>query len=183
MKYQYYFVPDFINRTEIELLNEVVSDPTVGSSEKLIEGKNFVKSANVKTIQHSFLWDQLDHLRNIILLTNKENFGFDLFEISKFSSINYNQYSETDQGQYTWHCDAEFNQCYDLKLTAILNISTEPVEGGDFSLFLGGELPIHGINNPGSLLIFPSWVQHSVKPVTKGVRKTISMWVSGPNWK
>ena len=139
MKYQYYFVPNFIDQTEINLINEIVNDYSVGCSETSLEGKNFVKSADVKTRQHSFLWEQLDRLRNMILLTNKESFGFDLFEISKFSTVNYNQYSENKKGQYTWHCDAEFNQCYDLKLTAFLNISTGLFEGGDFSLFLGGE--------------------------------------------
>jgi PKHD-type hydroxylase len=39
------------------------------------------------------------------------------------------------------------------------------------------------LKEPGSLLVFPSYIQHRVTPVTKGERVTISRWLSGPNFK
>jgi len=70
----------------------------------------------------------------------------------------------------------------DFKLTAILNISEEPFKGGEFDLFVNGEMNIPSIDKPGSLLVFPTFTMHRVRPVTQGVRKTASMWLSGPKF-
>jgi PKHD-type hydroxylase len=35
----------------------------------------------------------------------------------------------------------------------------------------------------GSVLLFPSWILHRVTPVTKGVRKSIVVWVTGPKFR
>jgi PKHD-type hydroxylase len=35
----------------------------------------------------------------------------------------------------------------------------------------------------GSIIAFPSFLEHGVTPVTKGVRYTATMWLSGPRFK
>jgi PKHD-type hydroxylase len=183
MKFQYYLIPDFLDQLEISNLNEILEKNKSEENQEHLDKGHYVKTKNVNLIQHSSVWDDLDRFRNMILHVNRYYFGLDLFEISKYNTINYNLYDSKNQDQYTWHCDAEFNECFDLKLTALLNISNEKFDGGELMLFLGGELEIEGFKKPGSLLIFPSWVQHTVKPVTSGTRKTISSWIAGPNWK
>jgi len=183
MKYQYYLVPNFLDGEEINDINQILENNVSISNKEELSAGDYKKTSVVHSIQQSFLWENLDRFRNMIHHANKSYFGFDLFEISKYSKVNYNVYNGNEHGQYTWHSDAEFNQCYDLKLTAILNLSTDLFSGGDLALFLSGECVINEFKNPGSLLIFPSWTQHTVTPVTAGVRKTLSFWAAGPNWK
>jgi len=35
----------------------------------------------------------------------------------------------------------------------------------------------------GSIIAFPSYILHQVTPVTKGVRKSAVLWLSGPAFK
>jgi len=35
----------------------------------------------------------------------------------------------------------------------------------------------------GSVIAFPSYINHKVSPVTKGLRKSLVAWVSGPRWR
>jgi PKHD-type hydroxylase len=73
---------------------------------------------------------------------------------------------------------------YDIKLTAILNISTEAYEGGDFELIVTSlDSPVTIPKEKGKLIIFPSFLFHRVTPVTRGVRKSLVSWIYGPKFK
>ena len=70
----------------------------------------------------------------------------------------------------------------DRKITVIC-LMNDPSE------FEGGELQIrlYGDFTPelkkGSLIAFPSVLEHRVTPVTKGVRYSATMWLSGPRFR
>ena len=141
------------------------------------------KTSNVKIVSYGSIKNEMQRLRNMVLDINKNFFGFDLFEINDFIGVNYNKYSAANNGQYNWHSDDVKEKPYDIKLTAILNLSDEEYEGGDFSLFINGEQKIEKFNKRGSLIVFPSWIQHRVSPVTKNSRKTLTLFLTGPNLK
>ena len=68
------------------------------------------------------------------------------------------------------------------KLTLVLQLS-------DPSEYEGGELQSLTSLQPGTvnkkkgiIAAFPSWTLHQVTPVTKGVRKTLVIWVAGPQF-
>jgi PKHD-type hydroxylase len=63
----------------------------------------------------------------------------------------------------------------------LLNTPGVDFEGGDFQTCLAKEtnVPL----KRGQILIFPSFVVHRVKPVTKGIRKSLVIWVTGPGFK
>ena len=113
---------------------------------------------------------------------NRNFFGFDLFADPPLG-INYNVYAGKDN-EYPYHRDCNTpGSSSDSKLTAILNISDEPYEGGEFYMYFGEDKLIDEINQPGTLLVFPSFIFHKVTPVTKGTRRTISTWFQGPAFK
>lgn len=113
---------------------------------------------------------------------NRNFFGFDLYSEPPLG-INYNVYSG-GKNEYPYHRDCNTpGSASDSKLTAILNVSTESYDGGQFHLFFGNDKLIEEINQPGTLLVFPSYIFHKVTPVTKGCRKTISTWLQGPAFK
>jgi PKHD-type hydroxylase len=67
-----------------------------------------------------------------------------------------------------------------LSLTLLLN---DDFEGGEFQVNDGKEeMAITVPMNKGRVVLFPSFMIHRVKPVTKGVRKSLVVWVLGPKF-
>jgi len=107
------------------------------------------------------------------------------------------QYTEYKEGQfYDWHCDSN-TVPYDKpddpningkirKLSMTLCLSDpEDYEGGELEFAFhdqdGDKQPkiCEEIRPKGSLIIFPSFVWHRVKPVTKGIRHSLVSWSLG----
>ena len=68
-------------------------------------------------------------------------------------------------------------------------LEQDMVSDNDPEDFEGGDLLLHTTNKPfkaemkkGDMFLFPSFVPHSVTPVTKGVRRSLVGWVCGPNF-
>ena len=122
------------------------------------------------------------------------NFDWDRSESCQFTKYKLNQF-------YDWHCDS-WNKPYDkpnepnshgkirkLSVTVSLSDETE-YEGGDFEFdFRSAD---DGSNQPqickeikpkGSVVVFPSFVWHRVKPVISGTRYSLVMWNLGQPWK
>jgi len=84
------------------------------------------------------------------------------------------------QGRFERHNDYSHDQADSpRKLTVIIQLS-EPAD------YDGGRLHIHGIETEdlpaerGTILLFPSFLYHSVSPITRGVRRALVCWVAGP---
>jgi PKHD-type hydroxylase len=77
------------------------------------------------------------------------------------------------------------------KLSMTINLCDESeYEGGDlkfdFGLHKSKSDRFHvceEIRPKGSIVIFPSFVQHCVTPITKGTRYSLVMWTLGEPWK
>ena len=39
------------------------------------------------------------------------------------------------------------------------------------------------LRNRGTIIVFPSFLEHQVTPVTKGTRYSLVQWYSGPDWR
>ena len=176
--------------TKEELL--AINDTIQNSNMKQIEpeGKGAI-AANKQSKVSLILWLEIKkHLKKFeekIYDINGECFHYDMFEISDFHYININEYDEKNNS-YDWHVDCNtYGSEEDLKLTCILNISTEPYDGGRLHLNgldeEGQELIFKDFNMPGYLIIFTSYRMHKVEPITSGKRKTLSYWTRGPAWK
>ena len=114
---------------------------------------------------------------------NQSSFGYNLYPIPELTLLNYNVYDSSNSGEYDFHIDSSSTNIYDIKLTAMINLSEEYYEGGELIMFTAGKFrEIGGFSSPGSSILFKSWIPHKVTPVTKGIRKTISLWISGPRF-
>jgi len=110
------------------------------------------------------------------------------FDINGYDYFQYAEYDAKELGQYNWHMDLSFGEQSEdaystrkLSMSMLLNTPEVDFEGGDFQTFLAKE-----INVPlkkGQILIFPSFIVHRVKPVTKGIRKSLVIWITGPKFK
>ena len=115
-----------------------------------------------------------------MLKANGNHFGFDgmkLTEVAQFTHY-------LTGGFYDWHMDNDVlgkHQPPVRKISMTLLLS-------DPSTFEGGELEFMSKGKTaklkqGQAIFFASWLQHRVKPVTKGERKSLVMWFGGPPFK
>ena len=122
------------------------------------------------------------------------NFEWDRSESCQFTKYKHNQY-------YDWHCDS-WDKPYNKKegnpdngKIRKLSMTCQLTDGSEYE---GGELEFDFRNydphmreetkhlkqakeilSKGSIIVFPSFVWHRVKPVTKGTRYSLVMWNLG----
>ena len=126
----------------------------------------------------NYLWIY-DRISQLTLNANKEMWNYDLWGYS--DNIQYTNYYDNG-GHYDWHTDLG-PMLSNRKVSCVLQLTDpEELEGGDLQLNNGS-----GIITPpkgrGNLTIFSSFVLHRVTPLTKGNRKTLVSWISGPNFR
>ena len=123
-----------------------------------------------------------EKINNITKVINNNHYQFDLY------GYGYIQYTEYDEnGKYDFHMDTILNQDIEtrkLSVTIFLNEQGKDYEGGDFEFTLDTEKNTTVIpSEKGKLIVFPSFIIHRVKPVTKGKRKSLVVWILGPKFK
>tara|TARA_Y100000015_G_scaffold10_1_gene6 strand:- start:1107 stop:1580 length:474 start_codon:yes stop_codon:yes gene_type:complete len=115
---------------------------------------------------------------------NRNAFGFD---INYLQDVQYTIYKGTDEGFYNWHYDTFWagENAYDRKISVIIQLSDpSDYEGGEFLLEDQYEQPnATELKQRGTVLCFPSFFMHTVKPVTKGIRKSLVAWIEGPKFR
>ena len=115
-----------------------------------------------------------------MLKANGNHFGFDGMRLTEIAQFTHYR----EGGFYDWHMDNDVlgkHQPPIRKISMTLLLS-------DPSTFEGGELEIMSKDKTaklkrGQAIFFASWLQHRVKPVTKGERKSLVMWFGGPSFK
>lgn len=108
------------------------------------------------------------------------------FDLNQIEDIQYTKY---DGGHYKWHSDEmmipEARLCRKLSMTIMLSNSDE-YEGGEFQFQCldRGNIEYQTLTlEKGDVLVFPSMMNHCVKPVLKGTRKVLVAWAWGPLFK
>lgn len=153
---------------------------------------NQVSDYRVSTIrwmnEYSFvnkLWPFIDHASQV--------FGIDVHRLDSnsnpsdlFPNIQYTEYHGSVDGKYNMHHDVDWNKNdgSDRKISIVVQLS-------DPNDYTGGDFQFNEVESPqpellkqkGSVLVFPSYLQHSVSPVTSGVRRTLVSWFEGPKWR
>ena len=154
------------------------------------ENKSFIrgeKKVKVSCVAWPEIKDNLKKFEDFIYDANDRIFKYDIVKITNDHFVNVNYY-DIENPNYHWHMDGtKLDQKHDIKLTCLLNISTEKYEGGDLVLYNISDYANNVIkekfSKSGYALIFTSNHFHKVEPITKGVRKTLSYWAKGPLWR
>ena len=123
-----------------------------------------------------------DKLNFIIQATNERFYNFDL---NGYEMFQYTTYNADEKGEYNWHMDVSLNsmpnnmfETRKLSMTLLLN---DDFEGGEFMLNQGQESEaVIPEMKKGRALFFPSFMIHKVAPITKGIRRSLVVWVVGP---
>ena len=134
------------------------------------EIKPYIRKANINA-GWNFEWDQSEH------------FQFTKYKLNQF---------------YDWHCDS-WDRTYPngkirkLSVTCQLSDQTE-YKGGELEFDFRNYDPYmrdevehvkqaKDILTKGSIIVFPSFVWHRVKPVTEGTRYSLVLWTLGDPFK
>ena len=115
-----------------------------------------------------------------MLKANNNHFGFDgmrLTEVAQFTHY-------LTGGFYDWHMDNDVQGNHQppvrkISMTLLLSDPTT-FEGGELEFMSKGKT---AKLKQGQAIFFASWLQHRVKPVTQGERKSLVMWFGGPPFK
>ena len=115
-----------------------------------------------------------------MLKANNNHFGFEGMQLTEPAQFTH----YLTGGFYEWHMDNDVQGKHQppvRKISMTLLLS-------DPSTFEGGELEFMSKGKTaklkqGQAIFFASWLQHRVKPVTRGERKSLVMWFGGPPFK
>tara|TARA_B100000131_G_C18099823_1_gene605545 strand:+ start:1376 stop:1972 length:597 start_codon:yes stop_codon:yes gene_type:complete len=106
------------------------------------------------------------------------------YDITGFNEhLQYTEYN-ADKSFYGWHIDSGtmVTENPPRKLSVTLQLS-------DPSEYEGGDFQIHGSSlqtlpkRKGLTIVFPSYRLHQVTPVTKGIRRSLVVWLNGPAFR
>ena len=150
------------------------------------ENLNDIRKSDIVWINEQWVYDLIFPY----MMDANEQGGWK-YDIKAAESCQITRY--TKDGFYNWHNDGigSHNETYNepdneflhgnarkLSMSIILNSNYE-----------GGDLEIKGLDNKlsklkeGSIIVFPSFLEHRVAPVTKGTRYSLVAWFVGPAFR
>jgi len=144
------------------------------------------RDSNIVWLNESWIYRMiLPFVRNANEKANW-NFKIDGVEKIQFTKYNKNQF-------YHWHCDSfpkpnEQGKIRKLSVTCSLSDPSE-YKGGELEFDLRNDnlkstkRKCTEIMTQGSIVVFPSFVWHRVKPVKKGIRHSLVLWNTGDSFK
>jgi len=118
-------------------------------------------------------------LQQVAVALNNGAFQFDLHGFSE--AFQYTVYHGDEGGHYGWHVDQ--GTVPPRKLSLSLQLSNDGDYDGCDLEFLPGHAAETAPRTRGTVIAFPSYLLHRVTPVTRGTRKSLVAWVTGPKFR
>ena len=124
--------------------------------------------------------DMYNDVNKFIQRANLNHFGFEDIQITEQA-----QFTEYPVGGfYDWHMDCDVNMAHEppvrkISMTLLLSHENE-FEGGDLELMAPGKF---AKLKQGHAVIFASFLNHRVAPVTRAVWQSLVMWFGGKPFK
>jgi len=162
-----------------------------GLNQRQVQDLKKKRDSNIVWLAENWIYKELHPFIRQANAKADWNFQWDFSEACQFTKYNKGQY-------YDWHCDSwegSYNKPDDpnthgkiRKLSVTLSLSDEKdYKGGELEFDLRNKDPDKKINTmvckqirpKGSLVVFPSFVWHRVRPVTKGSRYSLVIWNLG----
>jgi PKHD-type hydroxylase len=178
---EYYWFNEAFSDDELEWINNLKElYPVENAETNGISGEKTHKSM-IKWINYdnnsSWLYERLS---NFTIEANNILWNFNLNGI--IDLIQYTEYIE-NVGNYDWHVDIGPYPINHRKIS-IVTLLSDPnsYEGGDLEIWSGGKFKtVPRIK--GCTVLFPSFLLHRITPITKGVRKSLVLWIGNNNYK
>ncbi len=138
------------------------------------------RTTTISWIPFKEMQPMYNDINKFIQVANKNHFGFGDIQVTE--QAQFTEYPEG--GFYDWHMDTDVNMQHEppvRKISMTLLLSPEnQFEGGDLELMAPGK---RAKLKQGHAIIFASFINHRVAPVTRGVRQSLVMWFGGEPFK
>jgi PKHD-type hydroxylase len=151
---------------------------------RLVEAKTIGKIDGIRESQIAWLYPNdiefaYRRVTDAVASVNSQFFNFDLFGLAE--GFQFTRY-DAPTGRYGMHIDKIVGGgVRKLSLTIQLSLP-EDYEGGELALQFNSEPDVMP-KERGKMILFPSYVLHEVRPVTKGTRYSLVAWVAGKPFK
>jgi PKHD-type hydroxylase len=185
-----------LSKTESMAITGAYEDPKKMSRQDIKDLKR-KRNSDLVWLQDPWIYKELHPFIDLANKNANWNFEWDYSEQLQFTKYKLNQY-------YDWHCDSWYKP-YEKGNNNVkgkvrkLSMTLQLTDGSEYE---GGELEFDfrqydphmreeskhlkqakEILPKGSIIVFPSFVWHRVKPVTKGTRYSLVMWNLGYPFK
>ena len=200
--FENFFTPEECDILTLKCLNKSLKD---GMDEGKVGGQHDGR-IDTKVRQVKLCNIYLDEMREVFAklvsavdAANKK--WFNNIDITNLEYIQFMQYDTNSGGFYTEHQDVMYldgdkiqtPSGDEINLHRKISFSLQLSESNDYKgcdlKFNRADCEISGRPDPetirqkGTLLVFPSFLRHSVTPITDGTRHALGGWVVGPTWR
>ena len=178
MYFEKFFMPHEIERILKLWSDEEVEEAVMSSGSNNQE--NQLRKSSVQFISNTKETQWIyDKLAMVVQQCNMQTYGFDLLGFQE--KLQLAQYGPEDH--FHWHMDFGPREISHRKLSITVQLTPENnYEGGDL-LFRMNEREMAAPRSQGTVVVFPSFVQHRVTPITSGERHSIVGWASGKPYR
>jgi PKHD-type hydroxylase len=143
------------------------------------ESKKDIRESQIAWLYGADIEFAFRRVTDAVLNINNQFFNFDLFGLAE--GFQFTKY-DAPTGHYGMHIDKILNGTV-RKLSLTIQLSSpEDYEGGELALQMSKEPEIMP-KELGKMVVFPSYVLHEVRPVTKGTRYSLVAWITGKPFK
>jgi PKHD-type hydroxylase len=175
----YYFQEGFCE----EDVNRIINIGEVHPKQVALTGANSDGPTDYRTSEISWINDEIkyswlfDRISDLGTVANNEMWNYDLWGYQ--DGLQYTIYYDNG-GHYDWHADLGPGMS-NRKLSCVVQLSDpDEYDGGELQFNTGSQI-ISVPKKKGLVVFFSSFVLHRVSPVTRGIRKSLVAWISGPN--
>lgn len=176
------YITDFLDRRECETLVRLSAKGTTLSGAMQAGNLRDYRYSQVSWLlpcdATNWIFKKLDAL---VLRANRL-YQYDL--LGFLSGIQVASYPSG--GHYSWHMDTGTGDTSNRKLSVTVQLSpSTDYTDGDLE-FMAYDCPANErelMRRQGVAIVFPSFLNHRVKPVGKGLRRSMVAWVAGPPFR
>ena len=186
MKYLWVYYTNDIDNNLIDAIVKFGLESDLTQGQILKDDKPIVKN-NFRTSEIIFIDDNnvINTLYGLVQKANNNGFGFN---ISGLETPQFALYSSKVKGHYDWHIDTDWvnDMMFHRKLTIVVQLSDpQDYEGGVFEIENSGatKKQLFHMKKKGAVIVFPSFLNHRVTPVTKGTRLSLTGWAIGAKFR
>jgi PKHD-type hydroxylase len=177
---EYYWFENGFSSNEVDTILETTKNYEFQQATFISGNSKDIRDSSIKwlTPDNNTTWIY-DRLMNFVSEANSL-WKFDIHSV--LDDIQYTEY-RGGGGHYDWHIDIGPNSISHRKISVIVQLSNpSEYNGGILEINTGSNIK-QTSNKKGAVIVFPSFLQHRVTPVSSGLRKSLVLWAGGGHYK